>query len=52
MLLVQLSLLYMVVTAEVAMMPMSSIEHPLLSSNYGLRMISAIIDGRRILKLL
>lgn len=52
MLLVQLSLLCMVVTTEVAMMPMPSMEHPLLSSNDGLRMISAIIDRRRILKLL
>ena len=52
MLLVQLILLCMVVTTEVAMMPMPSMEHPLLSSNDGLRMISAIIDRRRILKLL
>ena len=42
----------MVVTTEVAMMPMPSMDHPLLSSNDGLCMISTIIDRRRILKLL
>ena len=52
MLLVQLSLLCMVVTTEVAMMPMPSMDHSLLSSNDGLCMISTIIDRSRILKLL
>ena len=52
MLLVQLILLCMVVTTEVAMMPMPSMDYPLLSPNDGLSMISAIVDCRRIGKLL
>ena len=50
--LVQLCLLCMVMTAVVAMMPMPSVDHPLLSPNDGLCMISTIVDWRRIGELL